>query len=111
MPTPSEIELLRREMTALKQSEESCAIGRERQILPRRQGAFDSMNAHSQADEPPLSFVMEFNAAQREWCEAQTRLNKMPVSSLPVTARYLEELIGEPPSAAAKKRRRPKSKR
>jgi hypothetical protein len=73
------------------------------------------MNAHSLADEPPLSFVMEFNAAEREWYEAQTRLNKMPVSSLPVTARYLvvsiEELIGEPPSAAAKKRRRPKSKR
>jgi hypothetical protein len=64
-------------MTALEHSEESCAIGREPQILPRRQGAFDSMNAHSQADEPPLSFVMEFNAAEREWHEAQDRLNKM----------------------------------
>jgi hypothetical protein len=77
MPTPSEIELLRRDsMTALEHSEESCAIGRERQILPRRQGAFDSMNAHSQADEPPLSFVMEFNAAEREWQEAEDRLSK-----------------------------------
>jgi hypothetical protein len=35
------------------------------------------MDAHSQADEPPLSFVMEFNAAEREWHEAQARLNKM----------------------------------
>jgi hypothetical protein len=77
MPTPCEIELPRRDsMTALEHGEESFAIGGERQILPRRQGAFDPMNAHSQADEPPLSVVMEFNAAEREWHEAQARLNK-----------------------------------
>jgi hypothetical protein len=45
-------------MTALERSEESLAVGRERQILPRCQGVFDSMNTHSQAYEPPLSFVM-----------------------------------------------------
>jgi hypothetical protein len=40
----------------------------------RRLVTFDPMNAHSQAGEPPLCFVMEFNAAEREW---QERLNRM----------------------------------
>jgi hypothetical protein len=57
---------------------------------------FDPMNAHSQAGEPPLCFVMEFNAAEREW---QDRLKRM-----------LEELenrlLVEPPRRAAKKERR-----
>ena len=35
---------------------------------------FDAVNAHSQAGEPPLCFVMEFNAAEREW---QDRLKRM----------------------------------
>jgi hypothetical protein len=34
----------------------------------------DAVNAHSQAGEPPLCFVMEFNAAEREWREKQARL-------------------------------------
>ncbi|HEV7447140.1 MAG TPA: hypothetical protein VGO18_31515 [Steroidobacteraceae bacterium] len=34
----------------------------------------DPVNAHSQAAEPPLCFVMEFNAAEREWREKQARL-------------------------------------
>jgi hypothetical protein len=42
-----------------------------------RQAAFDAVNGHSQGDEPPLSFVMEFNAAESEWREAQARLKKM----------------------------------
>ncbi|MDB6161833.1 MAG: hypothetical protein JWO04_5539 [Gammaproteobacteria bacterium] len=36
--------------------------------------AFDAVNAHSQAGEPPLCFVMEFNAAESEWREEQSRL-------------------------------------
>jgi hypothetical protein len=35
------------------------------------------MNAHSQAGEPPLCFVMEFNAAERRWLETQAPLQKM----------------------------------
>jgi hypothetical protein len=78
LPTSSEIDLLRQiSMAVLGPSEKSVAISRERQVFPRRQRAADGMDAHSQADEPPLSFVMEFNAAEREWHEAQARLNKM----------------------------------
>jgi hypothetical protein len=40
----------------------------------RRLATFHAMNAHSQGSEPPLSFVMEFNAAEREWRAATTRL-------------------------------------
>jgi hypothetical protein len=42
----------------------------------RRLGTFDPVNAHSQAGEPPLCFVMEFNAAEREWRETQDRLQQ-----------------------------------
>jgi hypothetical protein len=78
MPTSSEIDLLRQNsMVVFEPSERSVTIGRERQVFPRRQSAFDAWDAHSQADEPPLSFVMEFNAAEREWHEGQARLNKM----------------------------------
>jgi hypothetical protein len=77
MPTSSEIDLLRQNsMAVLEPSEDPVAIGRE-QIFPRRQKAFDAMDSHSQADEPPPAFVMEFNAAEREWHEARARLNKM----------------------------------
>ena len=66
-------------------------------IVPgRRLVTFDPMNAHSQAAEPPLCFVMEFNAAEREW---QERLNRM-----------LEDLENrlrmESPSRAATKEQR-----
>ena len=72
------IGLLRQDLAAvLKHSEEAVAIGRARKAFWHRQAAFDAVNAHSQADEPPLSFVMEFNAAESEWREAQARLKKM----------------------------------
>ena len=78
MTTSSKIDLLRQNsMAVLEPSEKSVAIGRERQVFPRRQRAFDAMDAHSQADEPPLSFVMEFNADEREWREGRARLDKM----------------------------------
>jgi hypothetical protein len=74
MPTSSEIDLLRQNsMAMLEYNEETVAVGRERQVFPHRQSAFDAWDAHSQADEPPLSFVMEFNAAEREWHEEQAR--------------------------------------
>jgi len=72
------IGLQRQDLAAvLEHSEEAVAIGRERQAFSRRQAAFDAVNAHSQADESPLSFVVEFNAAESEWREAQSRLTKM----------------------------------
>jgi hypothetical protein len=78
MPTSSEIDLLRQNsMAVLELREKAVAIGRERQVLPRRRMTSDAMAAHSQADEPPLAFVMEFNATEREWHEARVRLNKM----------------------------------
>jgi hypothetical protein len=78
MPTSSEIELLlQNSMAVLECNEGSVAIGRELQVFPRRQRAFDAWDAHSQADEPTLSLVMEFNAAEREWHEGQARLNEM----------------------------------
>jgi hypothetical protein len=40
----------------------------------RRLATFHAMNAHSQGGEPPLSFVIEFNAAEREWRESTARL-------------------------------------
>ena len=43
-------------------------------LLGRAVVTFDAVNAHSQAGELPLRFVMEFNAAEREW---QERLKKM----------------------------------
>jgi hypothetical protein len=78
MPTSSENNLLWRNPTGvLGYNEKSVAIGRERHAFPRRQSAFDAWDAHSQADEPPLSFVMEFNADEREWHESQARWKKM----------------------------------
>jgi hypothetical protein len=78
MPTSSEIDLLRQNsMAVLEPGENSIAIDRERQVFPRRQRALDAWDAHSQADEPPLAFVMEFNADEREWREGRTRPNKM----------------------------------
>ncbi len=78
MPTSTEIDLLRQNsMAVLEYNEKSVAIGQERQVFPRRQRAFDAWDAHSQAEEPPLSFVMEFNADEREWQEGQARLKKM----------------------------------
>jgi hypothetical protein len=40
----------------------------------RRLVTFDPMNAHSQAGEPTLCFVMEFNAAEREWRDRMDRM-------------------------------------
>jgi hypothetical protein len=40
----------------------------------RKLATFHAMNAHSQGGEPPLSFVIEFNAAEREWRESTARL-------------------------------------
>ena len=78
MPTSSEIDLLRQNsMTVLEPGEKSVAVGRERQVFPRRQRALDAWDAHSQADEPPLAFVMEFNADEREWREGRARQNEM----------------------------------
>jgi hypothetical protein len=78
MPTPSDIDLLRQSLTeSLWHREVSVCIGRERQAYRRSRTALDATNAHSQADEPPLSFVMEFNADENEWREAQTRVKKM----------------------------------
>jgi hypothetical protein len=75
MPTSSENDLPWQNSTAvLEYNEESVAIGRERQSFPRRQRDFDAWDAHSQADELPLSFVIEFNAAEREWHEGPARL-------------------------------------
>jgi hypothetical protein len=72
------IGLLRQDLAAvLEHNEEAVAMGRERKTFWRRHAAFDAVNAHSQGDEPPLSFVMEFNAAESEWREAQARLKKM----------------------------------
>lgn len=54
------------------------------------------MNAHLQADEPPLSFVMEFNAAESEMREAQARLKKMAerIQRLPRTQqRFVMQVI------------------
>jgi hypothetical protein len=78
MPTPFDIDLPRQNLTAvLGHSEEFVSIGQERQAHRPSWTAFGATNAHSQADEPPLSFVMEFNADESEWREAQTRLKKM----------------------------------
>ena len=69
------IGLLRQDLAAvLEHSEEAVSICRARKAFWRRQTAFDAVNAHSQAGEPPLCFVMEFNAAEREW---QDRLKRM----------------------------------
>jgi hypothetical protein len=78
MPTPSDIDLLRQNLTvALGHSEESVSMGREQPAYRPSRTVFGATNAHSQADEPPLSFVMEFNADESEWREAQTRVKRM----------------------------------
>ena len=41
-------------------------MNREPQISWRRHIVFDTMNAHSQADDPALMYVMQFNADERE---------------------------------------------
>ena len=42
-------------------------MNREPQISWRRHIVFDTMNAHSQADDPALMYVMQFNADEREF--------------------------------------------
>jgi hypothetical protein len=78
MPTPSDIDLLRQNSTAvLGRSEESVSMDPERQAYRRSRTAFGATNAHSQADQRPLPFVMEFNADESEWREELIRLKKM----------------------------------
>jgi len=36
----------------------------------------EDMNAHSQADQPPLLYVMQFNAAEKEWDIRQLEMAK-----------------------------------
>ena len=47
----------------------------------RRHIAFDPMNAHSQADDPALTHVMQFNADEREWQEKRLQELALGVSS------------------------------
>ena len=49
------------------------AMNREPQISWRRHIVFDPMNAHSQADDPALMYVMQFNADERE-CQDITQI-------------------------------------
>ena len=52
----------------------------DHQFSWRRHIAFDSMNAHSQADDPALAHVMQFNTDERElarrFAQLETRLEK-----------------------------------
>ena len=48
-------------------------MDREPQIFWRRHIVFDPMNAHSQADDPALMYVMQFNADERA-CQDITRV-------------------------------------
>jgi hypothetical protein len=43
------------------------AMNSEQQLSWRRHMAFDPMNAHSQADDPALVYVAQFNADERAW--------------------------------------------
>ena len=43
----------------------------------RHLSTFRAVNAHSQGGERPLSFVMEFNAAEIEWYETHVRMMKL----------------------------------
>jgi hypothetical protein len=62
-------------MPTIFQNGTASAAGSASITLPRRGVVtFDAVNAHSQAGEPPLCFVMEFNAAEREWYEARLRM-------------------------------------
>ena len=45
----------------------------EQQFSWHRHIAFDPMNAHSQADDPALTHVMQFNADEREYQERRSR--------------------------------------
>jgi hypothetical protein len=62
-------------MSSIFQNDTASASGPPSITVPgRRVVTFDAVNAHSRAGEPPLCFVMGFNAAEREW---QERLKKM----------------------------------
>ena len=45
----------------------------EQQLSWRRHITFDPMNAHSQADDPALTYVMQFNADEREYQERRSQ--------------------------------------
>lgn len=49
---------------------------------------FDDMNAHSQADQPPLLYVTQFNAAEREWGISQIEVTK----ALAVSQQQIEHI-------------------
>ena len=55
----------------------------EHQVSWHRHIVFDPMNAHSQADDPALTYVMQFNADERK------------VSALSILAHTLEMSLGE----------------
>ena len=50
-------------------------MNHEQQIPWRRYTALDPMNAHSQADDPTLMYVMQFNSDENE-CQQRRRSKK-----------------------------------
>jgi hypothetical protein len=68
------IGLLQRDLAAvLQHSEDAVTIGGERKVFWRRQAAFDAVNARSQADEPPLSFVNGIQCRRESAAAAKKR--------------------------------------
>jgi hypothetical protein len=53
----------------------------EHQVSWHRHIVFDPMNAHSQADDPALTYVMQFNADEREWQENRLQALALGMSS------------------------------
>jgi hypothetical protein len=61
----------------------------EQHISWRRHMVFDSMNAHSQADDPALTYVMQFNADERQCQQGRSRIQHL----LPAQQRFVKQAI------------------
>ena len=72
MLTPSEIDLLRQDLKAVLEREETDSITREREAFRRRQTAFAAINRHTS-----MAAMAEFNAAHQAWLAAKAEVERI----------------------------------
>ena len=67
----------------------------EQQFSWRRYMGFDPMNVHSQADDPALTYVLQFNADERRCQEALSRIQHLPGSQQRSVVQVIDTLLAQ----------------
>lgn len=65
----------------------------EQQFYLRRHIVFDPMNAHSQADDPSLLYVMRFNAEERE--SQEMHIQRLPKAQQRFVMQMIETVLAQ----------------